>query len=155
MKLEDFTTLIEATIEALGVNPKEARCSEDGQWILYRDDIEIYVDIWEQKDHTPWVYFRPEEPLFVFQVIAPVCYLPSSNHEKFFEELLLNNLNMFYGSFTINKDENMLAVKYRRIGHGLKQEDIVEAIESVGYYAETTFKALNDRYQVMRVDFSD
>jgi hypothetical protein len=77
--------------------------------------------------------------------------MPSSNLEQFYEELLHNNLNMLYTSYTINREQNMLAVRYRRPAKGLTQEEIVEAVESVGFYSESTFKALEDRYQIERL----
>jgi hypothetical protein len=77
--------------------------------------------------------------------------MPDSGLEKFYEELLHNNLNMLYTSYTINKEQNILAVKYRRPAKGLTREEIIEVIESVGYYSETTYKALEDRYKIEKL----
>jgi hypothetical protein len=59
---------------------------------------------------------------------------------------------MFYTSYIINRDQNMLAIKYRRPSKGLTQEEIIEAIESTGYYSESTFKALQDRYNIGKIE---
>ncbi len=155
MDFETYNNLIESTLAFLGLNPTEARSAEKGQWVLYNGDTEIYIDLWEQKTQNAWLYFESEEPLFIFQVISPVSYLPTINTEQFYQELLHNNLNMLYASYTINKEENVLAVKFRRICNGLKQEDIVEAIESIGFYSETTYKALVDRYDIAKIEIEE
>ncbi len=154
---DDYKTLIEQSINILGIDPMQSRCSEAGQWLLYNGDTEIYVDLWEQKEMTGWQYFQPDGyTLNVFQVLAPICYLPIDQTllKQLYEELLENNLNMLFASYTVNKAENMLAVKFRRICNSLKQEDVIEAIESVGYYAETTKNILEERYGVKRLEKS-
>lgn len=154
---DDYKTLIEQSINILGIDPMQSRCSEPGQWLLFNGDTEIYVDLWEQKEMTGWQYFQPEGyTLNIFQVLAPICYLPDDPklRKQFYEELLENNLNLLFAAFTVNTSENMLAVKFRRICNSLKQEDIIEAIESVGYYAETTKDILEERYGVKRLEKS-
>lgn len=151
MDLETGSQLIESTFAFLGLNPIETRGSEPGQWVIYNGDTEIYIDLWEHDKSSGWMYFEEDEPVYVFQAISPVCYLPETGLEHLYEELLHNNLNMMYAGYTINKEQNMLAVKYRRPVKGLTQEDIVEAIESVGFYSETTFKALEDRYHIEKL----
>lgn len=151
----EHNSLIENTLAYLGLNPTEARSAEDGQWVIFNGGTEIYIDLWEQKEQNGWMYFESDEPVFVFQAISPVCYLPTSNLEAFYEELLQNNLNLLFASYTINKEQNMLAVKYRRVCNGLKQEDIVEAIESVGYYSEITLNAIADRYDIVKIELEN
>ncbi len=152
MPLSEYNSLIETTLAFLGLNPAEAKSEEDGQWVVFNGDTEIYIDLWEQIENNGWMYFESDEPIFVFQAISPICYLPSGNLEHFYEELLQNNLNLVFASYTINKEQNILAVKFRRICNGLKQEDIVEAIESIGYYSEITLKALSDRYDIKKIE---
>ncbi len=151
MDFKTYSELIESTFGFLGLNPVETRGAEEGQWVIYNGDTEIYIDLWEQDKESAWLYFETDEPIFVFQAISPVCHMPDSNHETFYEELLHNNLNMLYTSYTINKEQNVLAVKYRRPAKGLTQEEIIEAIESVGFYSESTFKALEDRYKIEKL----
>jgi hypothetical protein len=69
----------------------------------------------------------------------------------FYEELLHNNLNMLYGSYTINKEQNMLAVKYRRPMKNLSKDEIIDLIECIGYYAESTFEILKERYPIQKI----
>lgn len=152
MNFETYSELIESTLAFLGLNPAETRGAEPGQWVLFNGDTEIYVDLWPIEKDNAWLYFETDEPVFAFQVISPVCYLPESGTEMLFEELLHNNLNMFYTSYTINREQNMLAVRFRRPAKGLSREEITEAIESVGFYSESTFRALEDRYAVARIE---
>jgi hypothetical protein len=151
---EDYSKIVEQSLEILGINPENSRCSEPGQWLIYNGETEIYVDVWEQKEPNGWNYFQPEGyNLHVFQVLAPICELPEASlRTSFYEDLLENNLNLFFASFTINKEENMLAVKFRRICNALKTEDVIEAIESVGYYAESTLGILENRYGVKKIN---
>src|SRR5688572_1001065 len=109
MDFEYFSELIESTFAQLGLNPAETRGGDKGQWVLYNGDTEIYVDLWEVEKDNSWLYFESDEKVFSFQVISPVCYLPETGNDQLFEELLHNNLNMFYGSYTINRQQNMLA----------------------------------------------
>jgi hypothetical protein len=152
MDFEKLSELIESTFAELGLNPADTRGAEKGQWVLYNGDTEIYVDLWEMDKDNSWLYFETDEPVYAFQVISPVCYLPESGSEQLFEELLHNNLNMFYASYTINREQNMLAVKFRRPSKGLNREEIIEAVESVGYYSESTYKALEDRYKISKIE---
>lgn len=152
-KFEDYEAIIEQSLKTLNVDPENSRCSEKGQWLVFNGDTEIYVDLWEQKETNGWNYFQPEGyNLHIFQVLSPICYLPEGeNNLQFYEDLLENNLNLFFASFTINKAENILAVKFRRICNSLKLEDVIEAIESVGYYSETTLSILEERYGVKKI----
>jgi hypothetical protein len=148
---EGYSNLIEEALTTLGVNKENARCSEPGQWLIFNGETEVYVDLWEQKTDSGWNYFQPEGyNLHVFQVLAPICKLPEGDDmlQAFYEDLLQNNLNLLFASYIINKDEQMLAVKFRRICNAIKLEDVIEAIESVGFYAELTRGVLTQKYGV-------
>ena len=151
MDFKAYSELIESTFAFLGLNPLETRGAEEGQWVIYNGDTEIYIDLWELDKDNSWLYFESDEPAFAFQAISPVCHMPLDNLQHFYEEFLHNNLNMLYASYTINKEQNMLAVRYRRPAKGLTQEEIIEAIESIGFYSESTFKALEDRYLISKI----
>ena len=139
MDFESYSQLIESTFAFLGLNPMETRAAEKGQWIIYNGDTEIYIDLWEVEKENAWLYFESDEPVFAFQVVSPVCLLPENGHEQ------------LYASYIINKDQNMLAVKFRRPAKGLTQEEIIESIESIGFYSESTYKALEDRYTIGKI----
>jgi hypothetical protein len=151
--INHYTELIEKSLQMLGIEPETSRCADPGQWLVYNGETEIYIDLWEQKEPNGWNYFQPEGyNLKVFQVLSPVCFLPEESQlTAFYEDLLENNLNMFFASFIVNKQENMLALKFRRICNDLRVEDIIEAIESVGYYSELTASVFTDKYGVQRI----
>jgi len=140
------TETIEKALIQLGVNPEEVRCSEPGQWLVFRDDFEIYIDVWEQQELTPWNYFKPEGELSVFQVSVPVFYMPETRKEELLEELLAANMNLFYGAFTYNPNEQVVLLKYKRLSENLQVSDGVETVEALGYYAEMTFKVLSEEF---------
>lgn len=152
MDLKTYSDLVETTLAFLELNPVETRGAEEGQWMINNGDTEIYLDIWEFEKDNSWLYFETDEPVFVFQAVSPVCYMPEENLNQFYEELLHNNLNMLYASYIINKEQNMLAVKYRRPAKGLTREEIIEIIESVGYYSQSTFRALEDRFDISGIE---
>jgi hypothetical protein len=149
------TETVEQALIKLGVNPEEVRCSEPGQWLVFRDDFEIYLDVWEQEELTPWNYFKPEGALSVFQVSVPVFYMPDARREELMEELLAVNMNLFYGAFTYNPNEQIVLLKYKRLSEHLQVNDVVETIESLGYYAEMTFKVLSEEFGLKAVQTKD
>jgi hypothetical protein len=153
-KFDAYYQTVEKAIQTLGVNPENARGEEKGQWLLYNGQTEVFVDLWEQQQVNHWNYFQPDGyALIVFQVVAPICYLPQLDKRlEFYEDLLLNNFNMFYASFTINTEEQMLVSKFRRVANELKMEDVIEAIESTGYYAELCKPILTEKYGTIPVN---
>jgi hypothetical protein len=146
---------VELALEQLGVNPEEVRCSEPGQWLVFRDDFEIYLDVWDQQELTPWNYFKPEGELGVFQVSVPVFYMPEKRKEELLEELLAVNMNLFYGAFTYNPNEQVVLLKYKRLAEHLQVADVVETVEALGYYAEMTFKVLSEEFGLRAIQTKD
>jgi len=149
------TETVEKALQQLGVNPEEVRCSEPGQWLVFRDQFEIYLDVWEQQELNPWNYFKPEGTLVVFQVMVPVFFVEDSQKGALFEELLSVNMNMFYGAFTYNPNEQVILLKYRRLAENLALSDVVEAVEALGYYAEMSFKVLSEEFGLKAVQTKD
>jgi hypothetical protein len=149
------TETVELALQQLGVNPEEVRCSEAGQWLVFREEFEIYLDVWEQQELTPWNYFKPEGALSVFQASVPVFYMPDNRREELLEELLAVNMNLFYGAFTYNPNEQVVLLKYKRLSENLQVSDVVETIEALGYYAEMTFKVLSEEFGLKAVQTKD
>ncbi|MBO6517227.1 MAG: YbjN domain-containing protein [Bacteroidia bacterium] len=148
MELKPFYEVVEDAIQTLGVDPETTRCEDVGQWILEREDIEVYIDVWQPMEHNQWEYFKEEEPTAIFQVVAPVCYLPESKEERFafMEEVLYINHHMFYGSFTVNMDEGMAAIRFKRLLEGANRVEMIEPIESISFYADNLSKYLTNKY---------
>lgn len=151
-KFDEYFQIIETALAKLGINPVEARCSEKGQWLLFNGETEIYIDLWSQSTDTGWLYFKSDDEVCIFQVISPVCYLPEDKLETLYEELLHNNLNLLNASYTINKDENMLATHFRRVANNLTESDVIETIESIGFYSASTLDLLSERYGVKKIE---
>lgn len=151
MNIEKLSNSIENALASLGLNPTESRCEEEGQWLIFNGETEIYIDIWEQKEESPWIYFQADEPVFIFQIISPVCFVKEMENNSFYEEILHNNLNMLNASYIFNKEEGVLAVKIRNNVKAITPEQVIDAIENVGYYSEITFDILKERYPVERI----
>jgi hypothetical protein len=147
-KTTAYSPTVETALAHLGLNPAETRGADPGQWQLFNGKTELFIDLWKDRDMNQWLFYEPEGEVYYFQVLSPVCYLPDEKREQLYEELLHNNLNMLYASYTINTTENILAIKYRRPAEGLTSDIVMEAIESVGYYSEFTFSVLSDRYDI-------
>lgn len=151
MNLEQGIQLVENCLAKRGLNPVEARTEGKGEWMLFMDGVEVYIDMWAEKGPTVW-NFNTENPPPVFQVIAVVSFLPEDRKEEFFEELLHLNFNLFDASFCVNSEENLLVVKHKSLSFGLTEDFVGLAIDSVGYYAHLAFKALEEKYQLKKIE---
>lgn len=149
--MQKYFDIIEQALQVIGVDPANARNAEEGQWSIFRDEIEVFVDVWSTGKEPQWNYYFKEEDIPVLQVIAPITTLPVFDLDDFYEELLELNRHLFYASFVVNKRENMLAVKYRMTGLELDVDDAVQAIESVGYYAEYFQPRLIQKFKLQAV----
>ncbi len=147
MDIKQIYSIVESALEHLSLNPTEARCADPGQWLLFREEHEIYVDIWTPEANNHWSYLEGAEHVPVFQVIAPLFFLPEEKLQLLYEEMLQINFNLMFGALMINRQENMVAIRFRRPAGQLRSQDVVDAIESVGYYAEMLGKALKNKYQ--------
>lgn len=156
MDLQSFYNIAEDAIKTLGVDPETTRCEDAGQWILEREDVELYIDIWQPLEHNQWEYFKEDEPTPIFQVVAPVCYIPQDREARiaFMEEVLYINHHMFYGSFTLNMEEGMAAIRFKRLLDGINRVEMIEPIESIGFYAENLSKFLSEKYKLKKVEKS-
>lgn len=153
MDLKPFFEKVEDAIQTIGVDPEITRCEGEGQWLLNRGEIEVYIDIWQPEQHQQWEYFKDDEPAAIFQVLAPVCILPDdeSKHKDIYEELLEMNFNMFYSSFTVNMDQKMIALRFRRLVEGLNRVEMIEPIESIGFYAESILPYFVEKYGAKKI----
>jgi len=151
MNLEQGIDLIENALTKRELNPAEARTGEKGEWMLFMDGLEVYIDVWDEPGPTVW-NFNTENPPPVFQVIAVVSFLPEKNKQEFYEELLHLNFNLFDASFCVNSEENLLVVKHKSLSFGLTEDFVGFAIDSVGYYAHLTYKALQEKYDLKKIE---
>ena len=154
MDLKPFYDIAEDAIKTLGVDPESSRCDSDGQWIIVRELIEIYLDIWQPQGHNQWEYFKEDEPTAVFQVVAPVCYIPDNDEDLklFMEEILYINHHMFYGAFTVSMEERMAVISFKRLLEGVNRVEMIEPIESIGFYAENLSNYLTEKYKIKKIE---
>lgn len=154
MDLKPFYDIAEDAIKTLGVDPEITRCESEGQWIITRELIEIYIDIWQPQGHNQWEYFKEDEPTAVFQVVAPVCYIPDNDEDLklFMEEILYINHHMFYGAFTVNMEERMAVISFKRLLEGVNRVEMIEPIESIGFYAENLSNYLTGKYKIKKIE---
>lgn len=150
MDLKEQYKIVEESIAHLGVNPEDARCAEDGQWMLYRSELEIYIDVWLEEPNE-WSYHPDAHNMITFQVVCPICGLATDDKKKFFyEDLLQMNFYIQMASFVINKNENMLTCSFKRATLSLEKKEIIEVIDAVGYYADLAWKMLNQPYKLKK-----
>ncbi len=148
MEINEFYKEVENALSHLGLNPEDARCEEEGQWLVFRGDLEIYIDVWK-KEASEWTYHPGAHDTATFQVACPISRLPSEDKRLFFyEDLLQMNFYTQYVSFVVNKSENMLTVVFRRAMANISKSDIIEAIDAAGYYGDLAWKMLNQPYEL-------
>lgn len=153
MDLKPYSEKVEDALATIGVEPENARCEGEGQWLVHRNAIEIYVDIWQPDEHQQWEYFKDDDPAAIFQVVSPVCFVPEDPalYQKFLEEILYMNFHMFYGSFTVNFQEKMAAIRFRRLLEGINRVEIIEPIEGIGFYSESLMPYLCEKYGAKKI----
>jgi len=150
--VEDYIQIIENSISKIGLSPEETRGEEAGQWQLFRGSVGLFLDVWKPSVNSDWNYTGTEQAVNTFQVIAPITELPDQDKIfKFYEEALHMNFHMYNASLIINSRDNVLAVKYKRIIAGITESEVIEAIESVGYYAEMLAEYFSKNYEVKKL----
>lgn len=150
--LQNYTTLIDDAMVKMGLNPDETRGEEQGQWQIFRGTIGIFIDVWKPNQNSDWNYTGTENAIETFQVIAPITELPdSSKLLQFYEELLHMNFHLYKASLIINRKDNVLAIKYKSIADSLTEAEVIEAIESTGYYAEMLSEYYSKNYGVKKL----
>lgn len=149
--MKHYYDIVEQALQVIGVEPENARNAGEGQWSVFRGEVEVFVDLWGTGKEEQWNYYFEEQDIPVLQVISPITTLPVFNLDAFYEELLELNRHLFLASFVVNKEENMLAVKYRRVGIDMTVDDVVQAVESTGYYAEFFQPRIMHKFNVKAV----
>jgi hypothetical protein len=150
MNKDQCTQIIENALSRRDINPLEARTEGDGEWLLYTNDHEVYLDVWQEDGPNVW-NFNTENPPAVFQTIGVISRLPEENMEEFMEELLHMNFNLFDCSFCVNTEENMLVVKHKSLSFGLTEDFVGLVIDSIGYYTQLAIKALGEKYNLEKI----
>jgi hypothetical protein len=151
MEVQKIYDIVNQSLEEMGIKAEEAAGTEPGQWMLMRDEMPVYIDAWEEKESTPWNYFIFGADNTIFQITIPFCYGPTLKRNEFMEELMVVNLNLLYGKFSYNTQENVVALLYRIPGNSISPAYIGQIIEGLGYYAEMCYHVLKDEFSLKRV----
>lgn len=147
-KTEDVIKLVEEALNQLGIAPETARNEEPGQWTVYRDSLELYIDVWGAgNEQHPFYYFQAEDQP-IFQVLAPFAFVPADNQDAFMAELLDINIGLLNASLAIRREEGVVCVKIRTLAHNLTADAVTEALDNVAYYAALFSQAFQSRYKV-------
>ena len=153
--VKDCSIIVEEALLSLGITAEQARNEEEGQWTVYRNDLEVYIDCWSLGTEQQALYYFQAEDQPVFQVISPFCQVPKERYQEFLEELLEINLGMYKASLAVRQEGGVVAVKYRALAVDLTKEQVLEGLDSVAYYAELFSNVFSERYGVQlmqRVD---
>ena len=153
MQAKEAISLFEKTVEKhLQLKPEHIRCEGEGEYIVKRNDTEMYIDIWQPEEPSQWQYFDRDNIAGIFQIIAPICHYPADEHlAMFMEELAHLNFHLFFGKFIANSEQRVVSIQYKRVLHGLNENEVIEPLEAVGYYAENLKDYLVDKYHVKKI----
>lgn len=151
MELNDLIANIELGIQTMGLSEHEASADENGQWILLKDEMPVYIDAWKDEQSSPWNYFIYQLDPTVFQITIPFCYGPTLKRSEFLEELLVVNLNLMFGKFSYNSKDNVVVLSQRLPGSAFSPVDLGKVIDALAYYAEMSYHVLKDEFSLKRV----
>jgi len=152
MQAAEAIQTFENALKHFNLSPDQTRCEGEGEYLINRDKTELYVDIWQPEKASQWQYFDRESPSAIFQIVAPICKYPATDHlSMFLEELAHMNFHLFYGSFIANSEQKIISIHFKRITAGLNESEIVEPIEAIGYYAENLKEYLQEKYRVEKL----
>lgn len=147
-ELKPYFSIVEEALISLGITPEQSRNEEDGQWTIYSEELEIYIDLWSAGTERQGLFYFEAEKQPILQVISPFCQAPKENYGKFLEEMLDINIGMMKASLVMREEGGVVCVKYRDIVPNLTKENVLEALNCVSYYSELFSKAFFDKYKV-------
>lgn len=151
MELKTLIGEVETAIRQMGLSAEEAQADENGQWILLKEEMPVYMDAWEDRESTPWNYFTFKQDPTIFQITIPFVFAPTIRKEDFLKELLVVNLNLLYGKFSYNEQDNATVISYRVSGSSFNQANLSAIIDGLAYYAEMAYHVLKDEFGLKRI----
>lgn len=146
---------IEEALLSLGITAELSRNAEEGQWTVYRENLEIYLDAWDLGTEQQALYYFQAENQSVFQVLAPFCLVPKQHMEAFFKEILDVNIALFKVSLAVKEEEGIVCVKHRIVANHITKEEVLETLDAVAYYAELFSAVFAEKYQVELLERQD
>jgi hypothetical protein len=134
MELTAYYQMVENCIKELGVDPTICRGENPGQWNLIKGSANVWIDIFK----------RPEDYFGYFQCMAPVCAIPTTNVEAFYQEILEINHTLYGVGFT--KFKGWVYIKIIRELEGLEEKEIIASFRRIGTYADDYDDYLKNKY---------
>ncbi|MDX5321584.1 MAG: YbjN domain-containing protein [Bacteroidota bacterium] len=153
--IEQVSAVVEEALLSLGITPEQARNEEEGQWTVYREVLEIYMDAWTLGTEQQALFYFQADDQPVFQVICPFCQVPADQYEEFLEELLDVNIALYKVSLAVRQEGGVVCVKYRSLAQNLTKEEVLEALDAVAYYAELFSNVFREKYGVQILERQD
>ncbi len=132
--LSQYYQIVESAIKGLGIDPATCRGQKPGQWDLKKGSASVWVDI---------MYIEKESRAY-FQVMAPICEVPSAKLEDFYKELLEINYGLYGVSFV--KYEKWIYIKMIREADGLDANECSSMLNRVGNYSDHYDDYLKEKY---------
>ncbi len=154
MELSELIKNVEEAIRNMGLSDEESKADENGQWILLKNEMPVYIDVWKDPESTPWNYFVHKLDSSVFQITIPFTYAPTLKRNEFLQELLIVNLNLMFGKFSYNEKDNATVITYRVSGQTFNSESLSLIIDALAYYSEMAYHVLKDEFGLKRIHAS-
>jgi len=132
-KLSDYTSLIEAAISSLGVDPAVCRTEQSNKWHLHRGQAQVVLIIRKSRTHK-----SVEKDTVV--MVSPVVVVPQDDilRQKLYQLLLATSHQMVTESFSIAKEANGTEVAYLSSTYfieDMNSADVAFMLDSLSYYA--------------------
>lgn len=134
MDLQVYFDLVDSAIIELGVNPEQCRGGKPGQWNLTKGSASVWLD----------VFYSEQNQCVYFQCMAPVCGIPASNTQAFYQEVLEINHTLYGVGFT--KFKEGIYIKSIREVSGLDKSEILATMRRIGTYADDYDDILKNKY---------
>jgi hypothetical protein len=135
MTLPQVSQLIEASLAGLKMDPAACRGEKPGQWGYSIKDAKVWIDVFDFKE-KPGVYY--------LQVSSPLCAVPDTKLEAFFQDLLEINFSM-YGSWMCKRGTWIYVLSLREV-EGLDQKELDATLDRVAYYSTDYYGKLSFKY---------
>ena len=121
---QQIISVIEATLQTLGINPTEAKVNE-GQYNISKDkSTEVLLDVWEENDRV------------FFQALSPVTKLQDPKKAEVLMMLLEENHGLVEAAFAVAKDD-IIIKETIECSAFFNQERAIATISRIAFYSET------------------
>lgn len=134
--LDSYYKTVEECVASFGVDPVKSRGERAGQWNLQRGSANVWIDI----------FYVEQAQQAYFQVMAPVVPMPTTDVEKFYEELLETNFTLYGVAFA--KYQGAIYIKVVREAKGLDVAEAQAMVGRVGVYADHYDDELIKKYNI-------